>query len=150
MIILTIRTDNPRAEIGLYSDTTQLGYVTWEAHRMLAETLHSKIGQILTDHQKDWTDVTGIVCYSGPGSFTGLRIGSSVANALAASLPAAIVATNNGDSDSESDGALIGHKSDRHADAWIGHGLQQLLDGQDAHQITPLYGAPVHITLPRK
>jgi len=83
VIILTIRTDKPQSEIGLYNDAKQLGYITWEAHRQLAETIHSKLGEILKSQGLKMADIRGVVAYEGPGSFTGLRIGISVANALA-------------------------------------------------------------------
>lgn len=37
MIILSIRTDKPEAEVGLYKDSVQLAYETWTAHRALAD-----------------------------------------------------------------------------------------------------------------
>jgi hypothetical protein len=46
MIILTIRTDKPEAEIGLYDDEKQIIYETWQAHRQLAETIHLKIKEL--------------------------------------------------------------------------------------------------------
>ncbi len=130
MLTLTIRTDKPEAEIGLYNDQEQLAYVTWEAHRQLAETLHSKIKELLEQQGKDWADIQGLICYQGPGSFTGLRIGLSAANALAASLAAAIVGTT--------------------GDDWIRTGLDLLLSGSDQKVVLPEYGAPVHITQQRK
>lgn len=130
MIILTLRTDKPEAEIGLYADREQLTYVTWEAHRQLAETLHSKIKELLEVHGKDWVNIQGIVCYQGPGSFTGLRIGLSTANALASSLPAAVVGVT--------------------GDDWVQTGLNMLLSGTDQTVVLPEYGAPVHITQQRK
>ena len=43
MLILTIRTDNPESEIGLYDGQKQLDYEVWEAHRQLGTTIHAKI-----------------------------------------------------------------------------------------------------------
>ncbi len=125
MIILTLRTDKPEAEIGLYDDEKQLAYESWEAHRQLAETIHQKIRGLAGPR-----DIQGIVVYKGPGSFTGLRIGLSVANALAYSLAAPITATN--------------------GDDWIKLGIQQLRSGKSGKIALPEYGAPVHTTLPRK
>ncbi|MBR3157144.1 tRNA (adenosine(37)-N6)-threonylcarbamoyltransferase complex ATPase subunit type 1 TsaE [Candidatus Saccharibacteria bacterium] len=49
----------------------------------LAEKLLEFIKEKLTENGKTWQDVTKIIFMSGPGSFTGLRIGASVVNALA-------------------------------------------------------------------
>ena len=130
MIILTIRTDNPQAEIGLYDDDQQLGYEVWQGHRQLAETLHIKINDLLKSQNKDWPDITGVVAYQGPGSFTGLRIGLSVANAIANANSAPIVATT--------------------GDKWVTEGLELLGQGKGTTSVMPEYGAPVHITTPKK
>ena len=56
---------------------------TWESGYELAEGLHNFIYQKLQENQKDWQDITKITFFSGPGSFTGLRIGATIVNALA-------------------------------------------------------------------
>lgn len=129
MIILTIRTDKPEAEVGLYNDRTQLAYEVWQAHRALAETLHIKIDELLASQQKNLSTIEGIVVYKGPGSFTGLRIGMTVANTLAYSLQIPIVS---------------------HSNAWIEDGIERLLSGENEAVALPEYGAPVHITAPKK
>ncbi len=91
MLVLAIRTDKPEAELALYQDEELLVCFSWHAHRRLAETLHSSIKKLLDDHGYGWTAIEGIVAYQGPGSFTGLRIGLSVANTLAFALKAPIV-----------------------------------------------------------
>lgn len=130
MLILTLRTDKPEAEIGLYEDAQQLFYETWQAHRQLAETIHQKITDVLSSQGKDLTDIAGIAAYHGPGSFTGLRIGLSVANALANSYKVPITGTT--------------------GDDWIELGIKQLLAGNGQKVALPEYGAPVHITEPKK
>lgn len=129
MTILTIRTDNPKAEIGLFEDHKESIYKKWEAHRQLAETIHEQIAINLKFVGKDWQDLEGIVVFQGPGSFTGLRIGVSVANALAYSLGIPIVAAS---------------------DDWLKLGVDRLLAGESDKTVLPQYGAPVHITAPKK
>jgi len=129
MLILTMRTDNPTAEIGLFDDGQQLAYVTWEAHRELSATIHRQIDAMLQKHYKDLTDLQGIVCFKGPGSFTGLRIGLAVANALAYSLQIPIVACLDDD--------------------WKRIGIGRITKGDNEAIAAPLYGSPVHITKPR-
>jgi len=130
MIILTVRTEKPDAEIGLYDDRTQLAYETWQAHRQLAETMHAKIESMLKSQHKDWPDLQGIVCFEGPGSFTGLRIGLTVGNALSGSYGLPIVAAQDPN--------------------WLETGIDRLLAGETDELAMPFYGADAHITAPKK
>lgn len=130
MIILTIRTDSPKAEIGLFDDSKKLAYKTWQAHRQLAETIHTQIKQLLDDQKMQWQDINAIICYKGPGSFTGLRIGLSVGNALAYSLNLPIASTMD--------------------ESWIQIGTELLKSGKNQKLALPEYGAPANITTPKK
>lgn len=129
MIILTIRTDKPESEIGLYQDGNQLAYHVWPAGRELSVQIHTKIRDILQSRGYDWGSLNGIVCFKGPGSFTGLRIGLSVANALAEGLQIPVVAEK---------------------DAWIEQGIERLLRGEQDRIALPEYGRPAHITQSKK
>lgn len=130
-MILTIRTDKPEAEIGLLdADGNQLAYETWHAHRQLAETIHKRVQQILSVKGLTLSNVTGVVVYEGPGSFTGLRIGVSVANAMAYGLDIPVtVATG---------------------DKWIDLGLALLTRRKGIAYVTPKYGAPARVTQQKK
>lgn len=130
MIILTIRTDKPEAELGLFGDDRQLAYEAWLADRKLAETIHKKILELLARQRLGWEDIEAIVGYEGPGSFTGLRIGLTVANTLADSLSLPIVAST--------------------GDDWRESGINRLLAGENQKAIMPKYGAPVHTTKQKK
>lgn len=130
MLILTIRTDQPNAEIGLYQDTEQIQVINWEAGRQLAETLNKKIQDLLDVNNKRLKDLEGIVCFKGPGSFTGLRIGLVVANTMAYALNLPIVGET--------------------SDDWAVNGVTKLQAGEDNQQVMPEYGASVHITPPKK
>src|SRR5690606_11586324 len=55
----------------------------WEAGRELAKGLLGFLEKELAFQEKTWNDITGLVVYKGPGSFTGLRIGITVVNTLA-------------------------------------------------------------------
>ena len=55
----------------------------WESGRELAEGLHRFIKEKLEENDADWHDISEITFMSGPGSFTGLRIGAAVVNTLA-------------------------------------------------------------------
>lgn len=130
MIILTLRTDKPESEIGLYDNETQLAYEVWPAHRQLAETLHIKIGDLLDSVDKNLHEINGIVVYQGPGSFTGLRIGIATANALAYGIGCPVVGAASTD--------------------WLETGIKRLLAGENDTVALPEYGASVHITQQKK
>jgi tRNA threonylcarbamoyladenosine biosynthesis protein TsaB len=130
MIILTIRTDKPDSEVGLYDGETQLAYEMWPAHRQLAETINGKIEALLQGQGKKLRDVQGIVCFQGPGSFTGLRIGLTVANALSYSYGLPIVATQD--------------------PSWLEAGIKRLEAGENDTRAMPFYGAEAHITPQKK
>jgi tRNA threonylcarbamoyladenosine biosynthesis protein TsaB len=130
-MILTIRTDKPEAEVGLYSiDGSRMAYETWHAHRELSVTLHQKITALLAAQGKTLQDISGIVGFAGPGSFTGLRIGITVANALAYGLGKPVVAAK--------------------GEEWITSGIARLQAGETDTIALPEYGAPVHITQQKK
>jgi tRNA threonylcarbamoyladenosine biosynthesis protein TsaB len=133
-VILALRTDKPEAELYLY-DVLGLTYhkraeLKWPAHLKLAETLNSKIEEILNKSSILLDDLGGIVIFKGPGSFTGLRIGMSVANALAYAQNIPIVA--------------------RGGEAWLTTAIKDLQTGQTDKIAIPEYGAPANITQPRK
>ena len=102
----------------------------WEANRDLAKGLLGYLEQQLQAQQKSWRDLTGLVAFKGPGSFTGLRIGLTVMNTLADSLNIPIV------------GAM--------GEAWQKKGLARLRQGENDQLVLPEYGAEAHITTPRK
>lgn len=130
MLVLVIRTDKPESEIGLFQDDEQKAFEKWEAHRALAETIHTKIQALLLFAEYQQEDIEGIVVFKGPGSFTGLRIGVSVANAFAYGSGIPVVATGGED--------------------WIRQGQKRLLNGENDVSALPEYGAQAHITQQRK
>lgn len=130
MKILTIRSDKPEAEIALFEDNEELASHTWQAHRQLAESINKQIAELLKVQKLQPKNIEGIVAYKGPGSFTGLRIGLSVTNALAYGLGVPILGMNGVD--------------------WKEEGINKLLAGNNERQVLPEYGSPAHITTPKK
>lgn len=125
-MILTIRTDKPEAELGLYdSEGKQLSYIAWQAHRELSTTILKKLVDSLSQVNSDINNVEAIVFYEGPGSFTGLRIGAALANAM--EVP--VVNATGGN--------------------WIDSGIEKLKAGTHGAAV-PKYGAGAHITKPKK
>lgn len=130
MFFLTIRTDKPEAELGLFDDDKKLEYITWQAHRELSATIHKKMAELLELQDKKLEDLQGVICFKGPGSFTGLRIGLTVGNALAYGLQIPIRAVA--------------------GEAWVQAGVAALKNGEADEIALPEYGADAHITQPKK
>ena len=98
----------------------------WQAGRTLARGLL----KFLEEKTGDLYDISGIGVMKGPGSFTGLRIGLTVANTLADSLNIPIVGATGED--------------------WRETALEKLRAGENEKIVMPEYGAVAHITAPRK
>lgn len=130
MYILALNTSSEQSEVYLFENSRQIATIAWLAHRQLADTIHTKIEELLTSNTLSWNDIGGLAVFKGPGSFTGLRIGMSVANALALGLSVPIVA--------------------KAGDAWLDESMAALLKGEDEKVVTPEYGAMANITTPKK
>ena len=123
-------TDQPEAELGLFENNDQLEYVKWPANHELAETIHTQLFGLLKKAGKEINQAGAVICFQGPGSYTGLRIGLSVGNALSYSLKIPIVACRGED--------------------WIKTGLERLTDHQTDNVVMPFYGGEIHVTLPKR
>lgn len=130
---LSIRTDKPEAEIGLFEGQRRIDYIIWEANRELSQTIHQKIDKLLSAQGRTLSNLSkleGIVVFEGPGSFTGLRIGLSVANALASGLSIPIASAR--------------------SDDWTAKAIDLLIQGKGQTMALPFYGQLPKITKPRK
>lgn len=79
MAVLYINTENnTKTIVGLDKNRLEKPTGAEKSQQVL-----SLINQILRKHKKTLKDITEIKVETGPGSFTGLRVGVSVANALA-------------------------------------------------------------------
>jgi tRNA threonylcarbamoyladenosine biosynthesis protein TsaB len=130
MHILALHTGKEESELYLYEDSTVIATETWLAHRQLADTIHLKIEALLKGQNLDWQDIEGIAVFKGPGSFTGLRIGLTVANALALGLSVPVIAKS--------------------GDAWLTEAISALQHGEDEKVVIPEYGGEANITQPKK
>lgn len=128
-MIIALNTSTPTCDLFVY-DGTRWHDHSWEAGRTLATHIHQKVAEALEAQGKTIHAIEGLIVFRGPGSFTGLRIGLTVANTLAASLPCPIVG-----------------QTDIH---WRETGLQRLHSSENDNIILPLYGSDPIITQPKK
>ena len=127
-MILALKTDSPTAEIYALKESGEVvsGEIG-QADRTLARDLLAKIETLLN---QDFDQLSGVIVFKGPGSFTGLRIGITTANAISYAKHIPIVATD--------------------GEKWLSDGLERLKNGQTAQIALPEYGAPANITMPKK
>lgn len=128
-MILLLDTSTSVCRLGVMT-TSEPTWHEWEANRELAKGLLKYITDILAEYNGSLSDVTGIGAFKGPGSFTGLRIGLTVANTLADGLNVPIVGQS--------------------GDTWSTVAVSELQEGKNHRIVMPDYGADAHITKPRK
>lgn len=128
-MILALRTDKPEAELYIYEQDNLVAKEVWEAHRELADTILTRIKELLENNNLKNEDITGIIMHTGEGSFTGLRIGTTVANAMSYSLDVPIVSSE--------------------GDNWIDNGIESLKTAKVGELVVPKYNAEPNITKPK-
>lgn len=126
-MILAVRSDKLEAEIYLLDKNgTVVRQKIWDAGRTLAKNLLGELDELVNG---DFDQLTGLIAYKGPGSFTGLRIGITTQNAIAYGKQLPIVGTT--------------------GENWLADGVQRLQDNQNDKIVLPDYGAAPHITKPK-
>jgi tRNA threonylcarbamoyladenosine biosynthesis protein TsaB len=136
-VILALKTDGATTEAQLFLDsplheptpTDPAATLTWESGRQLADQLLTRLTGFLSEHGTQLADLTGIVIFSGPGSFTSLRIGHTTANALADSLNIPVVGSAGPN--------------------WLAEGIAAIKQAKPGRPALPHYGAEAHITRPK-
>ena len=128
-MIIALDTSTPTCHFSLYDGQTWHDD-SWEAGRTLAQSLLGYLRSHLAQHDATLKDITGIIAYQGPGSFSGLRIGLTVLNTIASSEAVPIVGVR--------------------GDNWREEGLAALQAGKNDRIVMPFYGSEPHITTPRK
>lgn len=128
-MLLLLDTSTPVCYVTLVDHEDSVSY-EWQADRTLAKGLLGFLRDSLAKQDADMHALTGIGVMQGPGSFTGLRIGLTVANTLADGLQVPIVGAT--------------------GENWQEQALEKLRSGEDEKIVMPEYGAAAHITAPRK
>ncbi len=81
-------------------------------------------------NNKSFSELSGLLAYRGPGSFTGLRIGITVLNTMSYAQTIPIVGET--------------------GDDWLSHGIGRLQNDENDQVVLPEYGAEARITKPKK
>lgn len=126
---LAIRTDSPEATIALIDGSKVVAEKKWEAGRRLSAELLPAIRDLMKAQKIDWNNLAGVIVFKGPGSFTGLRIGATVGNAIAYAIDRPAVGAS--------------------GDDWIKAGVEALISAKPSGRVFPEYGALPNVTLPK-
>ena len=128
-MILLIDTSTNICKISLIRDDLRIDD-EWQADRTLAKFLLKHLHDLLLSNNFDWADISAIGVYTGPGSFTGLRIGLTVMNTLADGLAIPIVGATGED--------------------WQKTVVIRLENHENDKIVLPNYGSDAKITTPKK
>jgi len=97
-MILIIDTTDRVCEVGIASGHN-IDSVKWPWDKDTGTEVLKNIQMLLKKHQKGLTDLKAILVNCGPGSFTGTRVGITVANTLAWSLDIPVLGYRDGERD---------------------------------------------------
>lgn len=128
-MIIFLDTSSPVCRLSLKDNGLTYEY-EWASDRNLAKGLLSYIQDQLKKHNKSWSDIDYIGVKSGPGSFTGLRIGLTVMNTLADTNKVPIISGR--------------------GDDWIEEADKKISNNIDEKIIIPFYDSEPNITTPKK
>lgn len=91
---LFINTTQKESIIMFFQDENIIDFYIWESSNNQSEELLVNINKVIKSNNKSLKDLKGIVVITGPGSYTGIRVGVATANALAFSLNIKILGMN--------------------------------------------------------
>lgn len=93
-LVLAIDTSGPRLQLALAGEAGAEVLIE-EIAKGHAEILFGRIAALLAENQRAYADLTRIAVTTGPGSFTGLRIGISAARGLGLALNIPVIGVPN-------------------------------------------------------
>lgn len=128
-MILLLDTSTPVCKLVMVDGNQKISN-EWQSDRNLASGLLGFLETNLASHGWTWADIKALGVFEGPGSFTGLRIGLTVANTLADSLSVPIVGGR--------------------GENWQDDVLEKLENNKNEKIVMPFYGSEANITAPRK
>jgi tRNA threonylcarbamoyladenosine biosynthesis protein TsaB len=130
MKILYLKADSENVSVFISKDDETISSKEWKAGRELSTQILEVINNLCVIAKTSINDLDGIIVYQGPGSYTGLRISISVANALAYSLNIPVVGSS--------------------SDNWRDIGVKSFKEKSNLKLVSPIYGGDVYTTAQKK
>ncbi|MBI3120412.1 MAG: tRNA (adenosine(37)-N6)-threonylcarbamoyltransferase complex dimerization subunit type 1 TsaB [Candidatus Kerfeldbacteria bacterium] len=119
MILGIDATEPDQLQLIIRKSETRMTRRTIHVGHRASENYISRIQKFLTSRNLHFSDLSGIIVRRGPGSFTALRVGVTIANTLAFGLGIAVVGS-------------IG-------DDWLNEGFARIEHGRSDYVVEPLY-----------
>lgn len=141
-MIFLIETSTEFLRMWIFDGETEKHSTEIALGRQMSEQILAEMSNFLTQNNLTWRDLTAIGAFAGPGSFTGLRIGITVANTLADALKIPIVGASN------SDFSKIGEENS--PQDWRELAISKLKNGEDHKIVEIFYGKSANITKQKK
>lgn len=94
MLTLAINTASQESALALIQDDKILGETSWNSHANESTKVLPGLQKLLKDADKKWEDLTHIFVIEGPGAYTSLRVGITIANSLAWTLKIPMLAAD--------------------------------------------------------
>ena len=122
-MILIIDTTSQITKIGLMHKNVEVDTSEWQSTFNQSEELLIRIAELLQKNDLKNSQLNAIAVNTGPGSYTGIRIGVTTANAIAFALNIPVIATDQ----------ISNIQSEKFVD-----------------YVLPIYAGKPHITSPKK
>jgi tRNA threonylcarbamoyladenosine biosynthesis protein TsaB len=129
-MILCIKADSPDVYLGIWDNRNEKTSRVWQAGRELSVQLLIEIKNQCDMNSIKMANFKGVIVYEGPGSYTGLRISFSTANAIGYSYNIPVIGATD--------------------DNWIIDGIIRLQKTNVYKPLSPIYGGEVYTTKPKK
>ena len=134
-LILYINTSSPKKNQIVLKSGKVVIKKTFKTEYNQTESLLFEIDQLFAEANKSPQNLTGIIAVIGPGPFTALRVGITIANTLAYSLAVPVVGFKTSQFDSLSN--------------LISKGEKAILLKKQTKPLIPYYGKEPNITKPK-
>src|SRR3989338_5376570 len=82
-LIIAINTASRESALALLQDNRVLGEVAWPSNANESTKVLPELESLLKDAKKTWNDLTHVFVIKGPGAYTSLRVGITIANGIA-------------------------------------------------------------------
>lgn len=140
---LLIDTSTNFANIGLADEKKIIVSYSWDSRKNLSETLLVEIEKLFKKIKFEPEELSGIIIYLGPGSYTGLRVGVTTANTFAYSLKIPIVGIKGKSFGKEK--FELAEMKPQDLQKLFTSGLGEIQNKKAGESVTPFYGKEPNI-----